>query len=290
MGRDSHLSSTMYTCFSPGDLGIDLPFPEAAQLGSDCGFEGIQVDLSYLTEHGPEEYRGVLSTHGFRPGTLALPVDIDAGEREYERQLDALADAAERAAAIGCTRCSTYVMSFSDERPFEENFEFHRRRLAGAAEILADHSIDLGLEFLGPETLRDGHEYEFVHTAEGMLELCDAIDPDSTGLLLDSWHWYTSGASLETLHALDADDIVDVHVNDAPSGVPLEQLEDTVRRLPGETGVIDIESFLQHLADVGYDGPVSAEPFSERVEAMPADEAAAETRESMQTVWDRAGL
>lgn len=280
----------MYASFSPGDLGIDLPFPEAAELAAECGFEGISIDQAYLDERGPGEYREVLSARDLRPGTLGLPVSIDAEKSEYQRQLDALEKTAERAATVGCTRCSTYIMSFSDDRPFEENFEFHRRRLDGVAEILADHGIDLGLEFLGPETLRDGHEYEFIHTARGMLELCDVIDPDAVGLLLDSWHWYTAGESLETLHALDADDVVDVHVNDAPSGVPVDELPDTVRHLPGETGVIDIESFLQHLADIGYEGPVSAEPFSERVESMPPEDAAAETVKSMETVRQRAGI
>lgn len=280
----------MYTCFGPGDLGIDLPFPDAARLASECGFEGIQVDLDYLNEHGPDRYRDVLSANGLRTGTLALPLSVDAEATEYERGLAALEGNVERAAAIGCTRSSTYLLSFSDERPFDENFEFHRRRLEEATAILADHDIELGLEFLGPETLRDGHEYDFIHTAEGMLELCDAIDPDTAGLLLDSWHWYTAGESLGTLLGLEADDIVDVHLNDAPRGAPVDELVDTVRCLPGETGVIDVDPFLQHLAAVGYEGPVTAEPFSERVEGMPPEEAAAETMRSMETVWDRAGL
>ncbi len=280
----------MYTSFGPGDLGIDLPFPEAAALAAETGFEGIQVDVDYLREHGPDDYLAVLSEHDLRPGSFALPVAFAGEDDEYERDVEALAETAELAEAVGCTRCSTYVLSFSDERAFEDNFEFHRRRLERPARILADHGIDLGLEYLGHRTLRDGHEYEFVHTAEGMLELCAAIDAKSVGLLLDSWHWYTAGESVADLRALTGDDVVDVHVNDAPDGVPVDEQEDTVRRLPGETGVVDVESFLGHLADVGYDGPVTAEPFSARVEALPADEAAAETMRAMETVWERAGV
>ena len=75
-----------------------------------------------------------------------------------------------------------------------QNFAFHRDRLRPAAQILADKGISLGLEFLGPKTLRDGKPFEFIHTIEGMLELCDAIGTGNVGLLLDAWHWYTSGA------------------------------------------------------------------------------------------------
>lgn len=66
---------------------------------------------------------------------------------------------------MGCTRCSTYILSLSDERAFEDNFAFHRERLSSVVDILADAGIDLGLEFLGPKTLQDGHEHEFIHTA-----------------------------------------------------------------------------------------------------------------------------
>jgi sugar phosphate isomerase/epimerase len=184
---------------------------------------------------------------------------------------------------------SPYLMSFSDDRPYEENFAFHRERLEPVVEVLADHGIDLGLEYLGPQTLRTGHEYEFIHDSDGMLDLCSAVG-DNAGLLLDSWHWYTAGESGEALASLDADDVVDVHVNDAPRGVPVDEHVDSERAMPGETGVIDIESFLQCLDAVGYDGPVMVEPFSDELNAMDPQAAAERTMDSLETILDRAGI
>ena len=40
-----------------------------------------------------------------------------------------------------------------------------------------------------------------------------------------------------------------------------------MRRLPGATGVIDIAGFLQTLREIGYDGPVTPEPFEKRLAA-----------------------
>ncbi|QLH80770.1 sugar phosphate isomerase/epimerase family protein [Halosimplex pelagicum] len=279
----------MYTSFDPDAVGVDRPFPEAAALAAETGFDAVQVDLGYLREHGPENYRAVLDDHDLRAGSAALPVDATGDAETYESDLDALPEVAEAAAAVGCTRMSTYIMSFSDERPFEENVAFHRDRLERVAELLADHGIDLGLEFLGPETLREGHEYDFISTAGGMLDLCSAVG-DNTGLLLDSWHWHTAGGSTEALDALDADDVVDVHVNDAPEGLALDEYVDTERALPGATGVIDIETFLSHLDSVGYDGPVMAEPFSDELEAMADEDAARETARSLEVVFERAGI
>jgi len=279
----------MYTSFGPHAAGVDCPFPEAAALAAETGFDAIQVDLGYLRENDPDDYRAVLDDHDLRPGSANLPVDVTADAESYEADLEALDGIAEDAAAVDCTRMSTYIMSFSDERPFEENVAFHRDRLGPVAAVLADHDIDLGLEFLGPETLREGHEYDFVSTAEGMLDLCSAVG-DNAGLLLDSWHWHTAGGSVDALEALDAGDIVDVHVNDAPEGLALDEYVDDERAMPGETGVIEIERFLSHLDDVGYDGPVMAEPFSDELEAMADGDAARETARSLEVVFERAGV
>jgi len=43
---------------------------------------------------------------------------------------------------------------------------------------------------------------------------------------------------------------------------------DSVRALPGETGVIDIAGFLQALHAIGYSGPVTPEPFKKELGGM----------------------
>ena len=280
----------MYTSFGPGALGIELSFPDAAALAADARFEGIQVDAAFLDAHGPDVYRAVLEEYGLRSGSLSLPVDLTGDRDSYEADLDALPGIARRAAAVGCTRTSTYIMSFSDDRPFEENFAFHRDRLDPVAETLDEYGIDLGLEFLGPRTLREGHEYEFIADSEGMLELCAAVGTDNVGLLLDCWHWHTAGGSVEALEALDAGDVVDVHVNDAPAGVAREDHVDDERAMPGATGVIDVETFLGHLDAVGYDGPVMVEPFSDELDAMDPEATARKTIASLERVFERAGV
>lgn len=279
----------MYTSFGPGALGIELSFPDAAALAADTGFDAVQVDYEYLESQGPDAHREVLDEHDLDVGSAGLPVDLTGDRASYEEDLDALPEIAADVAAVGCTRISTYIMSFSDDRPYEENFAFHRERLEPVAEVLDEHGIALGLEYLGPQTLRADHEYDFVHDSAGMLELCEAVG-DDVGLLLDSWHWYTAGESGAALEALEVDDVVDVHVNDAPSGVALADHVDDERAMPGETGVIDIETFLRKLDAMGYDGPVMAEPFSDELPTMDPEAAAERTMDSLATIWDSAGL
>jgi len=271
----------MFKAFEPGSLGIKTDFEGSLRLAREAGFEGVALDMGACERLGAEKVRDTLGTLGLRPGFWGLPVEFRKGEAEFRSGLETLRRQAELAERVGCERCVTWVLSFSDELPMKENMERHRARLRDCAGILRDRGLRLGLEFLGPKTIRRGHRYEFVHTMEGMLELCSLIGTGNVGLLLDSWHWYTSGGTVEALRALRDESVVHVHVNDAPAGVPVDEQVDSRRAMPGETGVIDLAGFMGALAAIGYTGPVQVEPFSERVRAMGPLEAARAAAEAL---------
>jgi sugar phosphate isomerase/epimerase len=284
----------MFKNLSPGAIGIGATFEEAMQLAQVSGFAGIDVGIGAMAalaeEKGAEHVRDLFAAAGLKPGGWGLPVNWRGSEEEFQAGLKDLPRLAAAGQAIGCPRVVMWILPSSNELPFEENFEFHVRRFRPCAEILKDHGCRLGLEFIGPKTLRAGAKYEFIYTMDGMLELCAAIGTGNMGLLLDGWHWYTSGGTVEDLRRLTNEDVVYVHINDAPAGVPLDEQIDNVRCLPGETGVIDNVNFLKCLQEIGYDGPVTPEPFSQRVNALPPAEAAQVTAEALNKVWTAAGL
>ena len=170
-----------------------------------------------------------------------------------------------------------------------KNRAFHVTRFTPIAKILGDHGVSLGLEFIGPKTLRETQQYPFIHTMEDMLDMGREIGPN-VGVLLDAYHWYTSHGTIDQLKALTPAQVVYVHVNDAPVGVPIDDQLDGVRDLPGATGVIDIAGFLQSLRSIGYDGPVTPEPFV-NLSALPSDTARLErVGAAMDDIWRKAGL
>ena len=255
----------MYMALSPGALGLKAnSLEEAIALAQANGYQGVEIGIPetarLVQEHGPEHVTGLFRAAKVTPAGFGLPVRWNGPEEEWKSgiaELDSLAAAAQ---AIGCNRTTTWLMPGSNDLPTEENRRYHIERFAPIANVLRKHGCRLGLEFIGPRTIRDRLQYPFVYKMLDMLELAREIGPN-VGLLLDSWHWYTSGGTLEELKTLTNDDIVYVHVNDAPRGVPLEDHIDNKRCLPGATGVIDITGFLRVLADTGYDGPVTPEPF-----------------------------
>lgn len=239
---------------------------------------------------GVDAVKKMFADAGVRAGGWGLPVEWRQSEEKWRGDLEGLGRAAKACAAIGAWRCFTWVMPASNERAMDENWQFHIERFKPIAKVLAEHGCRLGLEFIGPKTIRDSHKYPFVWKMKGMLKLARLVGPN-VGLLVDCWHWYTSHGTVEELRGLKADDVVYVHVNDAPVGVEVDRQIDNVRELPGATGVVDIAGFLKALKEIGYDGPVTPEPFKDELKTLASDqERLRVVGEGMQKIWRVAGL
>jgi sugar phosphate isomerase/epimerase len=276
----------MFPNLAPGAIGIRTDLAGAVDLAARHGWPGCDLPVSEAArlarECSPDEVAQLFTRAGVRPGGWGLPLNW---REPYDQAALAELDAQARIAArLGCARAYTWLMPASNERPFRENFAYHVGQLRPVAEVLAAHGCRLGLEFIGPRTMRASYRYGFVYSPAAMLSLAAAIGPN-VGLLLDAYHWYTAVGTPADIRGLRAEDIVYVHVNDAPAGVAVEEQLDQVRRLPGATGVIDIAGFLGALAEIGYDGPVTPEPFDKSLVALPPDQACALARAAMRKIW-----
>lgn len=284
----------MFTSLSCGAIGIRTDLAGALALARKSGFRAVEFSIteaaSLTKERGADSVRQMFAAAGVRPGGFNFPVEFRKDEATWRAGLQALPDLAKLAVELGAMRTATWLLPFSDELSFAENFRWHVERLRPAAQILADNGIRLGLEFVGAATVRAAHRYGFVHSLDGLLALCAAIGGDNIGLLLDAYHWHTSHGNLDDLAKLSNADVVVVHVNDALAGVATDELQDLVRALPCETGVIDLAGFMQALARMRYDGPVIIEPFSQRLREMSPDDAAHTTAAALQQLWLTAGL
>jgi sugar phosphate isomerase/epimerase len=287
----------MYTTIGPEALGIrGLSLSEAIDLARDAGFAGLSFDsraaAQVIDEQGLAAVQEQFARAAVKPALWNLPVAW-RDDNQWETDLRELPRLATAARNLGATRTATYMPSGSDERPFQENFDWHVARLRPIAEVLRDEGCRFGIEFIGPKTFRAAFRHEFIHTLDGVMELVAAIGTGNVGVMLDSWHLYTSGGTLADLERLTNDDVVVVHVNDAPAGIARDEQIDTVRTLPMETGVIDLVGFMRALREMAYDGPVMPEPFSQRINDLAATDPKAAAREaarSMETLWRAAGF
>jgi sugar phosphate isomerase/epimerase len=281
---------------SAGAIGINnKPLAEIIVLAQKSGFAGIDFSIreaaKLADDRGLDHVRNLFIENNVLPGQWGLPVAWN--QDQWQADLADLPRFAALGVELGCRRTATSCPSWSDSRDYAENYQWHIERFRPIAEILREHGCSFGIEFLGPKSLLSGHKYGFIRTLEEMMQLAADIGTGNVGLLLDAWHLYTSGGSLADLDKITASDIVVVHINDAPAGIPRDELADTVRCLPLETGVIDLAGFMRKLAKLGYDGPVTTEPFNQRLNALAAEDPYAAARtvsQAMDQLWEASGL
>jgi len=275
-------------------LGVSGHESEIIELALTYGFRGMDIDIvEYATRvrlKGMAYARRLIDSARIRLGTFPLPMELETDEEAFQRDLEKLAQYAPVAAEMGCIRCVTTVSPSSSDRPYHENFEFHRRRLAEVCKVLAGAGVHLGVGFRGAEELRKNKAFQFVYDFEALSLLIKMTGAPNVGLLLDVWDLYVSGGSIENLRSLSGRQIIAVQLANAPAEAPLAGMSEQCRLLPGQDGQIDLAAVLSLLSERGYDGPVTPVPSRATLDSTRRDAAVRAAGEGMARLWAAAGL
>jgi sugar phosphate isomerase/epimerase len=117
--------------------------------------------------------------------------------------------------------------------------------------------------------------FSMVGSVPAAADLMRKVDMPGCGLVVDYWHVFRAGTTLDELSAsLDADQIFGVELNDAAAEVRGSLFEDTRdnRRLCGQ-GAQDVTGFIRTMQSIGFDGPWGVEILSAEHRALPVAEA-----------------
>lgn len=267
-------------CLTPGSIGVSANQREAIALAAKHGFEAVEPyggQLASLDGGALAEVVESLQARGLAWGAAGLPVEFRRGTDSFEEGLRQLPKVAAGLHRAGVTRVGTWLSPASGGLTYLQNFRQHAVRLKAVAGVLKDHGLRLGLEYVGTISSRTRARYTFIHTLAETGELIAEIGKGNVGVVLDSWHWWQAGDTVEDLLRLKDEEVVSVDLNDAPAGLPKEQQADGRRELPAATGVIDLGAFLRALEQIGYSGPVRAEPFNRVLNDLDNEAACAAT-------------
>ena len=124
--------------------------------------------------------------------------------------------------------------------------------LTELCDIAARHDTSLAFEFLGQPDCS-------VPTLDLAHEIVRTTDRPNLGMVIDSFHFYAGGSTIEMLEAVDPKLIYVFHINDAED-LPREQLEDRHRLLPG-LGILPLREMIKTFRKIGYDKVASIEIF-----------------------------
>lgn len=275
----------MIPTLNPVTTGQNVSVMDFLGAASSAGFTAVEYSIvpfyHFSQEKSVDYVKELFSSKKLVLGSFHLPVEFRLDEETFTKDLAKLRDIAKFAQELGVTKCCTWLFPATDEPVAEYTCRFVRR-LRECAKILGEYGIRFGIEWVGPKTLRATKKYEFIHTIPGALELIAAIGEPNVGLLFDSFHWFTSRATLKDIESLTADQIVLVHINDAPAKPADEQI-DNQRLLPGE-GIIDLNGMLRTLKKIGYESYLSIETFSDELPLLGVEKAALKTKQAVDRV------
>lgn len=269
---------------SCGAIGVKADQRQAIDYAARFGYDAVDADARFLATLSESQLAALIDEMKSKRvawGLAGVPVEFRKDDAAFDDSMKNFPAAASVLQRAGVTRMTTWISPGHPELTFLQNLRIHAARLRAIASVLGDHGLRLGLEYVGPKTSWTRQRYPFVHSMAEMKDLIAEIGRPNVGFVLDSWHWYTAGETKKDLDTLRASQVVSVDLNDAPAGIPADQQIDNRRELPAATGVIDVKAFLTALKEMGFDGPVRAEPFNQPLREMPPEQALAVTKAAM---------
>ena len=277
-----------------GSIGHVLPFQESCRLAHKFGFDAINADRHFLREQGPAQAIHLMKQHTLKPGAFAFSAAFNAcySDADFEQSLTPFEQDLSLCRDAGFQCCVGYVQPSSDTLDYYDHFALLCRRLKRIKPLLDAYAVRLGLEFIGPTTMRRQRRFDFIHTLDGIRALIAAANAQNcVGIKLDAFHWYTSGAGLLDIEKLSPEEVVYVEVNDGLKGdYDRFTLPEFQRELPGATGTIDLTGMLKKLDALGFDGPIVVEPWNAQLREMSPPDAIEQTKIALDRCLEKAGI
>ena len=262
---------TLKASLSPGAIGLKCTANELLDYAIKFKFSAISPPLRELIqfkESDKKAYLEKMKKNEIVFDSGGLPIDFRTTESKFKEGYDFLVENINSIVSLNVSSLVTWIMPTHKTLTYMRNFEQHRTRLNKVATVLEDSGLKLGLEYVGPKTLMARDKYPFLHSINGLKELIKSIEKKNVGYLLDSYHTYCAEDKNEDLDFLKAEDIISVQLNDGVLGRTIATQMDLERELPGDTGIIDLENFLNLIRNKGYNGAVSVEPFNKELNKM----------------------
>jgi sugar phosphate isomerase/epimerase len=231
---------------STGWAGFGLAYDDLVVARDTIGFSGL---------------KNLIDQAGFRHVEVELLTNWwdDSLSHEWRPQFELLLDAAETLGA----RFIKIGTAFGE--PLED-LDFLVEPLRRLTTEASERGTRIALEPM---------PFSMVGSIPAAAELMRSVDMPECGLVVDYWHVFRAGTSLEELsRSVTAEQIFGVELNDADAEIKGTLFEDTRdnRRLCGE-GDQDVAGFITTLQAIGFNGPWGVEILSEQHRTRPVREA-----------------
>lgn len=227
------------------------------ELCEKYGYDYIEIRLDklkeYMQERTVEDLKQFFIDNRIKPYAFNALEFITFREKEdWEQIIQDLSFLCEVGEQIDCRKIVAVPTFDIGEYTLSEIKKETVKALKELSDIAEPKGIRIAFEFVGYPNCS-------VNTLGQTIEIINEVNKENVGIVLDCFHFYAMNSRLEDLQKIDRSKIFIFHIDDSED-LPFGALRDHNRVWPGE-GVVDLESILTHLIQIGYDEMVSIEIF-----------------------------
>ena len=239
---------------------------ELIMLAGENHFDAVDVPPALLRRSMSamriDDIRALLEEQNVRVGSFPTSACWIDDQKTFRDSLPGFMEDLHHYSALGCPVCHSFIMPSCEQDPAEW-YQEAAERIRILANLLAQSGMKLALEYVGPMDMRRRRRNPFIWNSSQTLDWIDYIDRPNVGILLDSFHWFSAGETIQDIRKIPEELLFHVHVNDAPTD-DRSLLEDGKRCYCGE-GVIPLHRFFSALKSKGYQGIAAQEVLTDRI-------------------------
>ncbi|WP_176222286.1 sugar phosphate isomerase/epimerase family protein [Tuberibacillus sp. Marseille-P3662] len=248
-----------------------------------AGFDILELRTyklnAYFERHSLEDLAGAFKQSQVQPYAInAIEFFNLKSEGEKEQVLQETEHWCHIASAIDCPYVIAVPSPLTDGVSDEYIIADTVQMLGDMSDIASRYNVNLAFEFIGFDNFS-------VRTLSMANQIVQVVDRENIGLVVDAYHFYTGGSTLESITQVDQDKLFIFHINDAED-VPTEQLTDAHRLFPG-LGVLPLLNMGQALQKIGYDKMMSLELFRPEYWKMEKQDLADESMRHVKNAADK---
>ncbi|AXE16730.1 sugar phosphate isomerase/epimerase [Runella rosea] len=247
--------------------GQKLGFVKELETASKAGFRSVEIWMDTLQNfikegNTPAQARKIVGDLGITiENAIGFAPWIVDDEAARAKGLAQLKTEMELLAEVGCMRVATPSVGAQTPQSPKIDLQKAAERYRAILEISDQTKVIPHLELWGfSKNLNKLSEVMYVATESGH---------PSARLLLDVYHLYKGGSSLDTLKLVGKPGVEIFHINDYPASLPRETIVDADRIYPGD-GVAPIAQILKTIKNPDRPIVLSLEVFNKTYYAQDA--------------------
>lgn len=241
-----------------GATTMKADLPTDIRAAAAAGFDYLEIWAAklrrFLEHNSTADLKALFDESGLKPLSINSIEHITFRDAESYKQIKA--ECEELCAIARAINCP-YVVVVPGKIPpgglsSYDVIEGSVQVLRELASIGERHGVALAFEFLGQKDCS-------VQTLAVADEIVEKTNRRNIGLVIDSFHFFTGGSTIDMIDKLNPKRLFIFHIDDAED-LPRAQLTDAQRLLPG-LGILPLKEINAAFRRIGYDANASVEIF-----------------------------